>query len=184
MWKNFNIFSSMFPNVFTKRRQRYLSKNIVVNDKNVQLREIEHKDIKDLLTIEREVYAGELPWTTSAFLSELHSPAKHLYILALDGEKKIGFIGCRLYGDDAHVTNVAVSNAYQRQGLGRLLMNEATRFALENRCVTMSLEVRISNQKAQSLYRKLGFVSKSVKKGYYDENNEDALEMILYLKEE
>ena len=38
--------------------------------------------------------------------------------------------------------------------------------------------------KAQRLYRKIGFVSQTVKKGYYDENNEDALEMIIDLKEE
>lgn len=183
MCKNFNIFSSIFPTI-KKKQTPYLAKTVSVGAQTFQLREVLAKDIKDLLAIEREVYAGELPWTASAFLAELNSATKHLYLLAVDGEKPVGFIGCRLYGSDAHITNVAVLNAYQNKGLGRLLMKEATRFALEHRCNTMSLEVRISNQKAQSLYRKLGFVSTSVKKNYYEELQEDALEMFLYLKEE
>jgi ribosomal-protein-alanine N-acetyltransferase len=184
MWKNFNILSSLFPSVFSKKQPQFRPKVIQHGEQSFQLREIETKDIKSLLAIEREVYEGELPWTMSAFLSELHSSAKHLYILAAVESEIVGFIGCRLFGNDAHITNVAVTTAYQNQGLGRLLMKEATRFALENNCETMSLEVRITNQRAQSLYRKLGFVSTSVRKDYYEEIPEDALEMILYLKEE
>lgn len=51
-----------------------------------------------------------------------------------------------------------------------------------NRCDTLSLEVRMSNQDAQRLYRKLGFQSNKVKKGYYTQTNEDGLEMIKYLE--
>ena len=47
----------------------------------------------------------------------------------------------------------------------------------------MSLEVRLSNRDAQRLYRKLGYVSRAIKEGYYDETNEDALDMVKYIEE-
>lgn len=54
MWKNFNFVTKYF----TKRRQRYITKTIAMNQQEFQLREITYQDIKDLLAIEREVYAG------------------------------------------------------------------------------------------------------------------------------
>ncbi|MFU1862354.1 ribosomal-protein-alanine N-acetyltransferase, partial [Enterococcus faecium] len=51
MWKNFNFVTKYF----TKRRQRYITKTIAMNQQEFQLREITYQDIKDLLAIEREV---------------------------------------------------------------------------------------------------------------------------------
>lgn len=41
----------------------------------------------------------------------------------------------------------------------------------------MTLEVRVSNIVAQSLYRKLGFLNGGIRKRYYSDNQEDALVM-------
>jgi [ribosomal protein S18]-alanine N-acetyltransferase len=41
----------------------------------------------------------------------------------------------------------------------------------------MTLEVRLSNHVAQSLYRKLGFQDGGIRKNYYSDNQEDALVM-------
>lgn len=56
------------------------------------MREITYQDIKDLLAIEREVYAGELPWTMSAFMAELGSKAPHLYLLAAINGKQLALL--------------------------------------------------------------------------------------------
>ena len=45
MWKNFNFVTKYF----TKRRQRYITKTIAMNQQEFQLREITYQDIKDLL---------------------------------------------------------------------------------------------------------------------------------------
>ncbi|OJG26753.1 ribosomal-protein-alanine acetyltransferase [Enterococcus caccae] len=148
------------------------------------MRAIKLDDIKDLLSIEREVYAGELPWTKTAFLMELQAAEPHLYLLIKKEEKTVGFIGCRIFGKDAHITNVAVLTHNQGKGIGSFLIREVLQFAKNNGCETVSLEVRISNKNAQRVYRQLGFVSNTIKPNYYTENKEDALEMILYLKEE
>ncbi len=64
-----------------------------MNQQEFQLREITYQDIKDLLAIEREVYAGELPWTMSAFMAELGSKAPHLYLLAaINGKKQLALL--------------------------------------------------------------------------------------------
>ena len=41
----------------------------------------------------------------------------------------------------------------------------------------ITLEVRVGNKAAISLYEKYGFKSLGVRKGYYQDNNEDALIM-------
>ncbi|MGC6767910.1 ribosomal protein S18-alanine N-acetyltransferase [Enterococcus sp. LJL51] len=160
--------------------QAFDRKTVTIEDKEYTVRGIVESDIKDLLTIEREVYNGELPWTRSAFLSEIHSKNPHLYILILKEEKTVGFIGCRVIEHDGHITNVAVGKSAQGQGIGSYLLNEAIQFASAQGCTQMSLEVKLINKHAQSVYRKIGFTSSKITEGYYDDG-EDALEMILDL---
>jgi ribosomal-protein-alanine N-acetyltransferase len=50
--------------------------------------------------------------------------------------------------------------------------------ALSLGAVMAALEVRASNEAAITLYRKYGFEVNRVRKGYYRDNLEDALEMI------
>ncbi|EOH99748.1 ribosomal-protein-alanine acetyltransferase [Enterococcus haemoperoxidus ATCC BAA-382] len=182
MLKKFNLFHSILG-IFFKNRP-YDEKTVEISDQEYFVRGITLDDIKDLLSIEREVYAGELPWTKTAFLVELQSSEPHLYLLIQKEGKTIGFIGCRIFGKDAHITNVAVSSQNQGKGIGSFLIREVRQFAKNNDCETISLEVRISNKNAQRVYRQLGFVSNTIKPDYYTEDKEDALEMILYLKEE
>lgn len=182
MLKKFNLFHRILG-VFFKNRP-YDEKTIEISEQAYFVRGITLEDIKDLLSIEREVYAGELPWTKTAFLVELQAPEPHLYLLIQKEGKTIGFVGCRIFGKEAHITNVAVLTQNQGKGIGSFLIREVQQFAKNNNCERISLEVRISNKNAQRVYRQLGFVSNTIKPNYYTEDKEDALEMILYLKEE
>ncbi|MBO0422025.1 ribosomal protein S18-alanine N-acetyltransferase [Enterococcus plantarum] len=182
MLKKFNLFHSILG-IFFKNRP-YDEKTVKISEQEYYVRGITLDDIKDLLSIEREVYAGELPWTKTAFLVELQAAEPHLYLLIQKEGKTIGFIGCRIFDKDAHITNVAVAVQNQGKGIGSFLIREVQQFARINNCEKISLEVRISNKNAQRVYRQLGFVSNTIKPHYYTENKEDALEMILSLKEE
>lgn len=173
--KKFDSIRKLFGK--KKSRTSYAERSVTIGNDSYLLREITPDDIKDLLSIEREVYAGELPWTRSAFLSELSSKNPHLYILAEKEGKTIGFIGCRVIDFDGHVTNVAVAAKGQGKGLGMYLLEEAFQFSKNQECTRMSLEVRLSNKHAQSVYRKAGFISSKITPSYYDDG-EDALEMI------
>ena len=63
------------------------------------------------------------------------------------------------------------------RGYGELLLVTLTEAALDINARWLTLEVRVSNAGAQSLYRKYGFREAGTRKRYYTDNNEDALIM-------
>jgi [ribosomal protein S18]-alanine N-acetyltransferase len=86
--------------------------------------------------------------------------------------------------DELHVLNVATAPPLRRCGLARALMDEALAYAASERVRVLLLEVRRSNRAAIKLYRGLGFTALRVRVGYYEDNGEDAVEMILALDPE
>lgn len=89
----------------------------------------------------------------------------------------IGFAGFWLLAGEAHITGIAVREAYQRQGLGELLLISVTDLAKELKARIITLEVRASNTSAQNLYAKHGFARTGVRRGYYTDNKEDGILM-------
>ena len=69
----------------------------------------------------------------------------------------VGYCGVWVMLDEAHITTIAVDPDYRRLGLGQLLIIQMARIALQARATRMTLEVRMSNEHAQALYRKYGF---------------------------
>ena len=135
------------------------------------MREITYQDIKDLLAIEREVYAGELPWTMSAFMAELGSKAPHLYLLAAINGKQLALL---VVGFKERMTHYECRCPYSipRLRFRSFFNRRNANFAKKNRCETLSLEVRMSNVKSPTFVSKIGFALTNGEKGYYDENNE------------
>ncbi|GEQ48838.1 ribosomal protein S18-alanine N-acetyltransferase [Tetragenococcus koreensis] len=159
-------------------KERYITHEQEIADKKFIVREMSTNDIKELLQLEKVIYAGELPWARSAFLAELYSRYVHLYLCILYQDQIVGFVGIRLFFDDAHITHVAVHPNFQKTGIGSLLIKEVEAFAYRQHCQTISLEVRISNIDAKRLYRKLGYETKKRMTQYYKIGNEDALYMV------
>ena len=89
----------------------------------------------------------------------------------------VGFSGIWMMVDEAHITNIAVSQPYRRRGIGELLLIATIDLALELKASTMTLEVRASNIPAQKLYSKYGFVEMGIRQGYYLDNRENAIIM-------
>lgn len=92
-------------------------------------------------------------------------------------ERVVGFAGMWLMVDEAHVTTIGVRRDLRGHGLGELLFASLVDIAIGIGAARVTLEVRVSNQSAQNLYRKYGFVDEGVRKRYYSDNNEDALIM-------
>lgn len=88
-----------------------------------------------------------------------------------------GFAGMWLMIDEAHITTIGVGEHFRGLGLGELLLSSIMIEAAEIGAHRVTLEVRVSNNVAQSLYRKYGFVGEGIRKRYYSDNNEDALIM-------
>jgi len=88
-----------------------------------------------------------------------------------------GFAGVWLMVDEAHITNIAVAQDCRRKGIGELLLIATIDMARELKANMMTLEVRVSNVAAQSLYSKYGFENMGTRRGYYLDNKEDAIIM-------
>jgi ribosomal-protein-alanine N-acetyltransferase len=78
---------------------------------------------------------------------------------------------------EAHITTIGVRQAYQRLGIGELLLISTIDLALIRQAEVITLEVRLSNTAAQELYQKYGFTKRGVRRGYYTDNREDAVIM-------
>ena len=90
-----------------------------------------------------------------------------------------GFAGFWLMAGEAHITNIAVREIYQRRGIGELLLISMIELAVELNAHMIPLEVRTSNTAAQNLYYKYGFNEVGLRHGYYRDNKEDAVLMTL-----
>ncbi len=86
----------------------------------------------------------------------------------------LGYAGFWLLVDEAHVSTIAVHPQWRRRGLGELLILSLLERGAQAGARRATLEVRVSNQAAQGLYRKYGFEIESRQRRYYSDNNEDA----------
>ena len=89
----------------------------------------------------------------------------------------LGFAGMWLMFDEAHVTTIGVRRSMRGRGLGELMLVHLVEAAREMGARRLTLEVRVSNQVAQSLYRKYSFKEEGIRKRYYSDDGEDALIM-------
>lgn len=133
------------------------------------------RHLRSVLRIEQQVYPR--PWSMGLFMSELSYGPSRVYLVARVGATVVGYGGLMLVTDDGHITTLAVDPRWHRQGIGTRLLLTLARAAIERGAKNLTLEVRVSNEPAQGLYRAFGFAPAGVRKGYYVETNEDALIM-------
>lgn len=191
-----NQFHSLFDN-FQKEKEEprenlafstrtyYLPETFKVrNGETVRLEIGRRRHIADIIEIERKGYEGLTPWGYSALETDMLRSKKSLYFVIYHQLTPIAFLGSRLESSDIHITNIAVIPSWQSQGIGRLLIEQVVKVAKAEQVASLSLEVRVSNEKAKSLYHKMGFEALRVKKNYYHGDGEDALDMHLMVRDE
>jgi ribosomal-protein-alanine N-acetyltransferase len=89
----------------------------------------------------------------------------------------VGYAGLWLMTDEAHITTIAVDPEYQGHGIGELLLLGLIDRAKQIGARWLTLEVRVTNTVAQTLYQKYTFKEMGVRRRYYSDNGEDALVM-------
>jgi ribosomal-protein-alanine N-acetyltransferase len=141
----------------------------------VHLVPMRRRHLRSVLRIESQVYPR--PWSLSLFMSELALRSTRAYYVARVDGAVVGYAGLMMTGDDVHVTTIAVDPAWQRHKIGSRLLLALAREAIRRGAENLTLEVRVSNQSAQAMYRKFGFRPAGIRKNYYVETNEDALVM-------
>lgn len=132
-------------------------------------------DIPAILEIEHEAFTS--PWSEEAFVNELTNNMFARYLVMEYRGEVLGYGGMWVIMDEAHITNVAIRFDMRGKGLGNRLLDQMQRTAVFFGAARMTLEVRVSNERAQTLYRKFGFQPSGIRPHYYSDNNEDALIM-------
>lgn len=141
----------------------------------IEITRMKRRHLGRVLGIEKRVYPR--PWSMTLFMSELSQRATRSYVVARWRGEVVGYSGMMFNLDEAHVTNIAVDPDHHSRKIGsRLLLTQITE-AIARGSVTISLEVRVTNRIAQTMYEKFGFHPTGVRKGYYIETREDALIM-------
>ncbi|GHV98202.1 ribosomal-protein-alanine acetyltransferase [Lactobacillus nasalidis] len=163
---------------------RFAPRAVSVNGQEYSLRKATADELAQLLLLEKEVYAGALPWNEQVFYEELLR-RDSIYLLLRQGDYLVGAVGCRFGLHTGHVTFLAVVPDRQNQGLGTYLLKTVLDQAKAGDLRSVTLEVRAENVRAQALYRRLGFRDNFVRKNYYSNygrRNSDGLNMICDLR--
>ena len=149
------------------------------------IRQARPEDLDSIIKVNRE----NLPENYPPFFFKMHMEyyPKAFYV-AEAGGKIVGYVMCRVergslytrfkpWGRQGHIISIAVSPEMRRKGIGTALMKAAIKSLREEYNVDeIYLEVRVSNNPAISLYKKLGFKVVKTIRGYY-RDGEDAYVM-------
>ena len=138
----------------------------------IEIRLMTASDVALVAALEKCCFSD--PWSEKSVASELENQLA-LWLVAVEGETVVGYVGSQTVMDETDMMNVAVHPDSRRRGIAEMLVTalvEALK-QLGSRCLT--LEVRASNAPAIALYEKLGFTEIGRRKNYYRNPREDAL---------
>lgn len=131
------------------------------------------KTAETLYWITLKANGGNTTWKTSSFQMELADP-NNLYLGYEENGELLGYIGCMLILDEGSINNFGVLPEYKKKGIGSKLMHQLLENCKEKEIKKLFLEVRISNQAAISIYKKVGFKKIGYRTDYYLDPVEDA----------
>ena len=131
-------------------------------------------DLPAILPLERASYS--MPWPESAYRQALSNERADFFFIRHQG-LIVGYSGSWQLVDEIHIATIVSHPAIRRRGIGELLLAVIFQRATEKKAKTVTLEVRPSNQAAQNLYTKYGFIKTGLRKNYYPDNGEDGIIM-------
>ena len=141
--------------------------------------------LADLDQVEEiDTLSFQMPWPREAFLYELkQNPHSLCWVAEREASDQapivVGTIVVWLILEEAHIGTLAVRPGYRQEGIAQRLLAKALLESARSGAAYALLEVRVSNQAAQNLYKKFGFDVVGLRKGYYQDTQEDAVLMTL-----
>lgn len=137
----------------------------------MEIRVMEKADISQLAELEKLCFSD--PWSEAAFEYELRNPLS-LWLVAADEQVVAGYVGSQTVMGEADMMNIAVAPSYRRQKIAENLVLSLVAMLNQKDAKSLTLEVRVSNTPAISLYEKLDFIQVGRRPGYYRNPREDA----------
>jgi [ribosomal protein S18]-alanine N-acetyltransferase len=139
----------------------------------LEIRRLNYADLPQVIAIERRAFPT--PWSLAMFVLELSKPSG-ICLAARHEGRIVGYLICSRYDTVWHLMNVAVDADLRRQGIASTLLERLFERA-DRPGEQYTLEVRASNAAAMALYQRYGFRHAGMRRGYYHDNQEDAVIM-------
>lgn len=138
------------------------------------IRKLQTKDIKAVSDIEAASFT--MPWSAQDFADLVY--ARHsLYLVAEVDGQVVGCCGFIQMSHEAAISNVVVAEHMRGNGIGQAMLEELIKQGQAMDIEDFTLEVRVSNEPAIHIYKKLNFLSEGIRPDFYDEPKEDAMIM-------
>ena len=128
--------------------------------------------------IEEESFA--MAWSEISIKYEIMQKDSICIVAVDENGEVVGHAYMRQILREGHINNLAVKKSRRQQGIGALLVEGLIEAALARDMVGLTLEVRVSNTSAISLYKKHEFTEEGVRKNYYSHPTEDGIIMWKY----
>lgn len=147
----------------------------------ISIRRAALADLDAIMAIEEASFTT--PWPLDAMRDEiLKNEWSAVTVAELDG-RIAGFAVCWTVADERHLQNLATEPSLRRAGVGDALVRRIVDDGRRGGAQFVILEVRASNEAAKALYARFGFQEIGLRKGYYQDSGEDAIVMVLALRE-
>ena len=145
-------------------------------------RKAEIGDAEAIYHLENELFVSP---STVYMLKNFIKDDIYDYFIAetLDGAF-LGYSGMMTVLDEGSVINIAVNEKYRRTGIGSGLLEKLIENSIDRGLLSLTLEVRESNEPALKMYEKYGFVIEGIRKNYYSSPKENALICTKYMRKE
>lgn len=152
----------------------YLKDNYEAGNFKTLVRKMQSYDLDEIEKIENSCFKH--PYSRKDLEYELfENPITHLYTAIVDNQI-VGFINFQITFNSSSIVQIAVKEEFRKKGIGNLLLGQMLKDleSQEDFVEYITLEVRESNEKAISFYKKHKFQLITTKKNYYDDG-ENAL---------
>ena len=141
----------------------------------VEIRDLVESDLNKVMEIENLCFVA--PWQNDDIVRELNNNEFAILYVATVDDVVVGYMDFWITFDSATICQIAVHPDYQRQSIGSMLLSKAFKDCSQKEVLSITLEVRESNEKGISFYKKHGFIPYLIKPQYYS-NGENAIYMI------
>ena len=139
------------------------------------IRKAAESDVPAVEAVEKACFS--VPWSYESLYHDILENKLAFYIVAEIDGKVCGYVGVWKIFDEGHITNVAIAPEYRRMHIASAMLSVLFDVTGAQGIEGYTLEVRAGNRAAIALYEGFGFREAGLRKGYYEDNGEDAIIM-------
>jgi len=138
----------------------------------------DENSIEQITKMEADYFADR--WSENSIKLQINNQK---VIVLKYGKDILGYCIFMVAADEGEILRIAIRKDMRKSGLGKKLLSSVIHEMMESSVNAVFLEVRAGNESAIALYKSLGFNEIGIRKGYYKDNNEDAVLYKLETKE-